>query len=130
MGNGTSIVDESGPAQAEASTPGIHGDGGINTIAGAAEILRSMSSDKAKGKEPLIEDDSARGSKLAIRRSTPVVSSRGLVIDEPISVSSGGASGRMPVWDVSGGYSGGINLMANESSPVAWRDGTGYDVCL
>ncbi|KAM0920397.1 hypothetical protein ACQ4PT_007545 [Festuca glaucescens] len=99
VGNGTSIVDESGPAQAEASTPGIHGDGGINTIAGAAEILRSMSSDKAKGKEPLIEDDSARGSKLAIRRSTPVVSSRGLVIDEPISVSSGGASGRMPVWD-------------------------------
>ncbi|KAM0857454.1 hypothetical protein ACQ4PT_048439 [Festuca glaucescens] len=97
--NGTSIVDESRPAQAEASTPGIHGDGGINTIARAAEILRSMSSDKVKGKEPLIEDDSARGSKLAIHWSTPVVSSRGLVIDEPISVSSGRASGRMPVWD-------------------------------
>jgi hypothetical protein len=73
----------------------------------AAEILRTMASAKAKGKDPVIEDDYQGSSKLAVRR-TPAERGRVLFIDEPISVSSGRGSGLMPVWDISGCFSGGI----------------------
>jgi hypothetical protein len=71
---------------------------------------------KDKGKDPVVEEDYQGSSKLPVRRTTPVGRGGGLVMNEAISVSSGGASGFMPIWDVSGGCSGGVDTVPTGSA--------------